>query len=110
MTAGRTIIILVDCLEAAEGEAFERGSEGAFLLKLGSLLAGGTGGRLLLCTVVPVPEGESVSAYSMAAQARRQDLERLALLSLESVAQSGMPGVGGISVSAGRSEVGSMSA
>src|SRR5439155_22218254 len=79
----RTVIILVDCLRSGEEKAFERGSEGAFLLKLGSLLAGGSGGRLLLCSVVPVPEGESVSAYSIAAQARRQDLQRLAHASLE---------------------------
>ncbi|MFL5734341.1 MAG: glucosyl-3-phosphoglycerate synthase [Chloroflexia bacterium] len=80
----RTVIILVDCLRAEGGTPFEDGSEGAFLLKLGSLLAGGTGGRLLLCAVVAVPEGESVSAYSTAAQARRQELEKLAHSSLES--------------------------
>lgn len=34
---------------------------------------------MLLCSAVPVPQGESVSAYSMVAQARRQELERLAL-------------------------------
>ena len=39
----RTVIILVDCLQAGGSEAFEPGSEGAFLLKLGSLLAGGSG-------------------------------------------------------------------
>src|SRR5205809_3784624 len=75
----RTVIILVDCLRAGEGSLFEQDSEGAFLLGLGSLLAGGSGGRLLLCSVVPVPEGESMSAHTRAAQARRQKLERLAL-------------------------------
>ena len=84
----RTVIILVDCLRAGEGLLFEHGSEGAFLLRLGSLLAGGSGGRLLLCSVVPVPEGESVSAYSIAAQTRRQDLQRLAQASLESRVQA----------------------
>src|SRR5205823_11152726 len=83
----RTVIILVDCLRSGDEKTFERGSEGAFLLKLGSLLAGGSGGRLLLCSVVPVPEGESVSAYSIAAQTRRQDLQKLAQASLESKAQ-----------------------
>src|SRR5436190_10101939 len=87
----RTIILLVDCLHIDDGadeqadaseltpKLFEPGSEGAFLLGLGSLLAGGSGGRLLLCSVVPVPEGESMSAHTRVAQARRQKLERLAL-------------------------------
>src|SRR5438045_9577367 len=72
----RTVIILVDCLRAGEGSLFEHGSEGAFLLRLGSLLAGGSGGRLLLCSVVPVPGGESVSAHSIAAPARTPGLPK----------------------------------
>jgi glucosyl-3-phosphoglycerate synthase len=80
--APRTAIILVDCLRMPEEGLFSPGSEGALLLKLGSLLASGSGGRLLLCSIVPVPEGESVSAYTVKAQARRQDLERLAVAAL----------------------------
>src|SRR5437867_4310707 len=79
---GRAIIILVDCLKEAGAGLFGYGSEGWFLLRLGSLLAGGSGGRLLVCSVVGVPQGESVSSYSVAAQSRRQDLERLALAAL----------------------------
>lgn len=78
----RTFIILVDCLRYGEGGPFETGSEGYFLLRLGSLMAGVEEGRLLLCSVVPVPAGESVSAYSMVAKARRQELEREATRAL----------------------------
>src|SRR5438477_12367308 len=79
---GRTVIILVDCLREGSAGLFGYGSEGWFLLRLGSLLAGGSVGRLLVCSVVAVPQGESVSAYSVAAQARRQNLERMALAAL----------------------------
>ncbi len=79
---GRTVIILVDCLKRGDTGVFGHGSEGWFLLRLGSLLAGGSGGRLLVCSVVVVPQGESVSSYSVAAQARRQDLEKQALAAL----------------------------
>lgn len=78
----RTTIILVDCLRASGEGLFAPGSEGAFLLRLGSLLASASRGRLLLCSVVGVPPGESASAYTIAAQARRKDLERLALATL----------------------------
>ena len=81
---GRTVVILADCLEHGEEGLFGAGSEGAFLLRLGSLLAGTSGGRVLVCSVVAVPLDESVSSYSVAAQARRQDLERLALAALAS--------------------------
>ena len=78
----RTIVLLVDCLLPCETGVFGAESEGAFLLRLGSLLAGGSGGRLVLLSVVPVPQGESVSSYSITAQSRRQDLEKQALNSL----------------------------
>ena len=50
--AKRTVIVLTDCLEPEEDGLFGMGSEGSFLLGLGSLIAGGSGGRLLLASVV----------------------------------------------------------
>ncbi len=81
-TAERTIIILVDCLMPNGAAVFGPGSEGLFLLRLASLLASGSGGRALVCSIVPVPEGESVSAHSVTAQALRRDLEAWALTAL----------------------------
>lgn len=78
----RTVIILVDCLKPGDESWFGPGTEGRFLLRLGSLLASGGGGRLLVGSVVPVPAGESVSSYTVAAQARRQDIETKALAAL----------------------------
>lgn len=83
-TGGRTIIILVDCLTPSGAAVFGPGSEGLFLLRLASLLASGSGGRVLICSIVPVPEGESVSAHSITAQALRRDLEAWALTALSS--------------------------
>ncbi len=80
--SGRTIAILVDCLKEMKGGPFADGSEGLFLLRLASLLASGSGGRVLLCSVVQVPQGESISASSVAAQARRKELEGWALAAL----------------------------
>src|SRR5438552_9524169 len=93
----RTIISLVDCLQTTKAGPFSQGSEGEFLLRLGSLLATSEAGRLLLCSVVTVPQGESVSAYSVAAQARRQVIEKQALGALshadgETVATNGKDG------------------
>src|SRR5205814_2270294 len=79
MKSNRTIIILVDCLQTTKAGPFNAGSEGEFLLRLGSLLAASEAGRVLVCSVVTVPTGESVSAYSVAAQARRQVIEKQAL-------------------------------
>jgi len=80
----RTIVLLVDCLRDGEGGVFGPGSEGLFLLRLASLLASGSGGRVVLCSVLHVPEGESLSAFSTVAQSMRQKLERWALSALSS--------------------------
>lgn len=81
---GRTVAILVDCLRPSEAGYFAPGSEGLFLLRLASLFAGtgASGGRVLLCRFLPVPHGEAISSFSVAAQAMRQKLEREALLAL----------------------------
>lgn len=78
----RTLVLLVDCLTGTEEKRFEPGSEGHFLLRLASLLASGSGGKIVLCSVLEVPPGESVSALSTVAQAMRQKLERMALSAL----------------------------
>lgn len=83
---GRTMLVLIDCLKANQGKLFGPDSEGLFLLRLASLLASGSGGRVLLFSVVPVPQGESVSALSTHAQALRQKLEGEALMALSSPA------------------------
>src|SRR3954452_14108116 len=72
--SGRAVVILVDCLREGEGGAFVPGSEGLFLLRLGALLASGSGGRVIVFKVLPVREGESMSAMSTTAQQMRQRL------------------------------------
>ncbi len=86
---GRTVAILVDCLKPSEAGYFAPGSEGLFLLRLASLFAGSgaAGGRVLLCRFLPVPQGEAISSFSVAAQAMRQKLEGEALFAL---AKSGL--------------------
>lgn len=81
---GRTVAILVDCLQPSDGRYFAPGSEGLFLLRLAGLFAGGgeTGGRVLLCRFLPVPAGDAISSYSVKAQAMRQKLEGEALAAL----------------------------
>ncbi|HYO49392.1 MAG TPA: glucosyl-3-phosphoglycerate synthase [Chloroflexia bacterium] len=81
---GRTIALLVDCFAHVEGGLFGEGSEGLFLLRLAGLLASGSGGRVLLLSVVAVPEGHSISAFSTTAQGLRRDLETLAVSALTS--------------------------
>jgi glucosyl-3-phosphoglycerate synthase len=79
---------MVDCLSGGSVEVteeiFAQGSEGLFFLRLAGLLASGSGGRVLLCAVLPVPEGGSVSALSTVAQTLRQKLERWALAAMQS--------------------------
>jgi nucleotide-binding universal stress UspA family protein len=94
---GRTIALLVDCLTPGEGGLFGEGSEGLFLLRLAGLLARGSGGRVLLFSVVAVPEGQSVSAFSTTAQALRMELETLAVSALASPGTVGA-GLGDIPV------------
>src|SRR5687768_3897900 len=79
---GRSITLLVDSLEAEGGRLFGEGTEGAFLLRLASLLASASGGRVILFGVLQVPEGESTSSFSMQAQALRRELETTALAAL----------------------------
>lgn len=81
---GRTVAILVDCLKPSGEGYFAPGSEGLFLLRLASLFAGSgkSGGRVLLCRFLPVPQGEAISSFSVAAQAMRQKMEREALVAL----------------------------
>ncbi|HYO48723.1 MAG TPA: glucosyl-3-phosphoglycerate synthase, partial [Chloroflexia bacterium] len=78
------IALLVDCFAQGEGSLFGEGSEGLFLLRLAGLLASGSGGRVLLLSVVAVPEGQSISAFSTTAQALRRELETLAVSALAS--------------------------
>ncbi len=92
-SGGRTVVLLVDCLRVVRGGAFGQGSEGLFLLRLASLLASGSGGRVLLLSVLPVPPGGSVSAFSMQAQAARQKLEGQALAALAPVGAAGAAGI-----------------
>src|SRR5215210_3496821 len=81
--SGRSLAILVDALSPSEaGELFGEGTEGAFLLRLASLLASASGGRVILFGVLRVPEGESTSSFSIQAQALRRDLETSALAAL----------------------------
>jgi nucleotide-binding universal stress UspA family protein len=83
MRSGRTIVLLVDCLRAGKGGGvFARGSEGLFLLRLAALLAGGSGGRVLVFKLLAVPEGGSLSAYSTRTQEMRRELERETLSAL----------------------------
>jgi glycosyltransferase involved in cell wall biosynthesis/nucleotide-binding universal stress UspA family protein len=98
----RTLVLLVDCLREGRRGVFGPGTEGLFLLRLASLLAGGSGGRVILSSVLCVPEGASLSSYSTVAQAMRQKLERSALSALSStdsaialsdVTSGGSPGV-----------------
>lgn len=91
--SSRTVIVLLECIQTLDGEPFGPQSEGRFLLRLGALLAGGSSGRLLVCSVMGVPKGESVSAYSVAAQSRRQDLERLALAAFSQATGVGEAGL-----------------
>ncbi|HYP20804.1 MAG TPA: universal stress protein, partial [Chloroflexia bacterium] len=81
---GRTIALLVDCFAQRESGLFGEGSEGLFLLRLAGLLASGSGGRVLLLSVVAVPEEHSISAFSTTAQALRRELETLAVSALAS--------------------------
>src|SRR5215208_780537 len=82
-TSGRSLAILVDSLTpGVTGELFGEGTEGAFLLRLASLLASASGGRVILFGVLRVPEGESISSFSTQAQALRRDLETAALAAL----------------------------
>ena len=81
--SGRSLAILVDALAPGEdGDIFGEGTEGAFLLRLASLLASASGGRVMLFGVLQVPEGESTSSFSMQAQALRRELETAALAAL----------------------------
>jgi nucleotide-binding universal stress UspA family protein len=82
----RSIILMVDCLGGGDAgeQLFAPGSEGLFFLRLASTLASGSGGRVMLCSVLSVPEGGSVSALSTVAQSLRQRLERWALTALQS--------------------------
>jgi len=82
--SGRTIVILVDCLDAGESGVFGQGTDGLFLLRLASLLASGSGGRVLLYSVLTVPEGQSVSAFSTNAQSLRREMESWAMSALSS--------------------------
>src|SRR5687767_11314825 len=90
--ARRSIVLLVDCFRGDSETSwddlgdrlFAPGSEGLFFLRLASLLASGSGGRVLLCAVLSVPESGSVSALSTVAQSLRQRLERWALSALQS--------------------------
>src|SRR3712207_3489599 len=84
--SGRTIVLLVDCLQSEGHEVFGPGSEGLFLLRLASLLASGSGGRVLLYSVLTVPEGQSISAFSTNAQALRREMEGWAMTALASPA------------------------
>ncbi len=79
--SGRTIVLLVDCLRS-EGAMFARGTEGLFLLRLAALLAGGSGGRVLVFKLLSVPDGESISAYSTRTQELRRELERETMTAL----------------------------
>jgi nucleotide-binding universal stress UspA family protein len=94
---GRTIALLVDCFAHVEGGLFGEGSEGLFLLRLAGLLASGSGGRVLLLSVVAVPEGQSISAFSTTAQGLRRELETLAVSALASPESVGA-GLGDIPV------------
>ncbi|MDQ6693246.1 MAG: glucosyl-3-phosphoglycerate synthase [Chloroflexota bacterium] len=78
---GRTLILLTDVVRTAQGSLFAPESEGAFLLKLASLLAGKSG-RVVLCSLLQVPQGEAISSYSVPAQSQRQRLEADALSTL----------------------------
>lgn len=80
----RTIVMLVDSLQAGESGVFGPGTEGLFLLRLAGLLASGAGGSVVLYSVLPVPEGDSVSAFSTQAQALRREMESWAMSALSS--------------------------
>ena len=81
--SGRSLAILVDTLSpGADRQLFAEGSEGVFLLRLASLLASASGGRVILFGVLCVPEGESTSSFSTQAQALRRELEASALAAL----------------------------
>ncbi|HUP28122.1 MAG TPA: glucosyl-3-phosphoglycerate synthase [Chloroflexia bacterium] len=85
-SGGRTLAILVDSLAGGAEGVFAPGSEGAFLLRLASLLASGSGGRVILFGLLQVPDGQSISSFSMQVQALRRDLETAAFGALSTAA------------------------